>query len=57
MEKGLKVYYRALAHYMTPNTTFAQAKQATLKAATDLYGAHSAEVQKVKESWSAVGVA
>lgn len=57
MEKGLKVYYRALAHYMTPNTTFAQAKQATLKAATDLYGANSAEVQKVKESWSAVGVA
>ncbi|WP_309889150.1 M4 family metallopeptidase [Archangium sp.] len=56
MEKGLKVYYRALAHYMTPNTTFAQAKQATLKAATDLYGANSAEVQKVKESWSAVGV-
>jgi Zn-dependent metalloprotease len=56
MEKGLKVYYRALAHYMTPNTTFAQAKQATLKAATDLYGANSAEVQKVKESWNAVGV-
>jgi Zn-dependent metalloprotease len=56
MEKGLKVYYRALAHYMTPNTTFAQAREATLKAATDLYGATSAEVQKVKESWSAVGV-
>jgi Zn-dependent metalloprotease len=28
----------------------------TLKAATALYGANSAEVQKVKESWSAVGV-
>lgn len=56
MEKGQKVYYRALAHYMTPTTTFAQARQATINAATDLYGANSAEVKKVQESWSAVGV-
>ncbi|MCP3141073.1 M4 family metallopeptidase [Pyxidicoccus xibeiensis] len=56
MEKGLKIYYRALAHYMTPNTTFAQAREACIKAATDLHGASSTEVQKVKESWSAVGV-
>ncbi|ADO69497.1 M4 family metallopeptidase [Stigmatella aurantiaca] len=56
MEKGLKIYYRALAHYMTPNTTFAQAREATLKAATDLYGANSTEAKKVAESWAAVGV-
>jgi len=56
MDKGLKIYYRALAHYMTPNTTFAQARAATITAATDLYGADSAEVAKVKESWTAVGV-
>ncbi|WP_174816756.1 M4 family metallopeptidase, partial [Myxococcus fulvus] len=56
MDKGLKIYYRALAHYMTPNTTFAQARTATVQAATDLYGADSAEVAKVKESWTAVGV-
>ncbi|MFP2932010.1 M4 family metallopeptidase [Pyxidicoccus sp. 3LG] len=56
MEKGLKIYYRALAHYMTPNTTFAQARQACIQAATDLHGANSTEVQKVKESWTAVGV-
>ncbi|MCE9666995.1 M4 family metallopeptidase [Myxococcus stipitatus] len=56
MEKGLKIYYRALAHYMTPKTTFAQAREATIKAATDLYGADSTEVKKVKESWTAVGV-
>ena len=48
MEKGLKVFYRALEHYMTPNTTFAQAREATVNAATDLYGANSAEVQKVE---------
>ncbi|MBN1208414.1 MAG: M4 family metallopeptidase [Myxococcaceae bacterium] len=56
MDKSLKVYYRALAHYMTPNTTFSQARDATIKAATDLFGADSAEVAKVKQSWSAVGV-
>jgi Zn-dependent metalloprotease len=56
IEKGLKIYGRALAHYMTPSTTFAQAREATIKAATDLYGANSTEVQKVKESWAAVGV-
>lgn len=56
MEKGLKVFARALEHYMTPRTTFAQARQATVQAATDLYGANSAEVKKVQESWTAVGV-
>ncbi|WP_225413323.1 M4 family metallopeptidase [Stigmatella hybrida] len=56
MEKGLKIYYRALAHYMTPSTTFAQAREATVKAATDLYGAGSTEAKKVAESWAAVGV-
>jgi len=56
MEKGLKIFARALEHYMTPKTTFAQARQATVQAATDLYGANSAEVKKVQESWTAVGV-
>ncbi len=56
MEKGAKIFYRALAFYMTPNTTFAQARQATIQAATDLYGANSTEVQKLKEAWTAVGV-
>jgi Zn-dependent metalloprotease len=56
VEKGLKIFGRALTSYMTPRTTFAQARDATIKAATDLYGANSVEVQKVKESWSAVGV-
>jgi len=56
IEKGLKIFGRALEHYMTPSTTFAQAREATIKAATDLYGAGSPEVAKVKESWAAVGV-
>jgi Zn-dependent metalloprotease len=56
MEKALKVFYRAEAFYMTPNTTFAQAKAATIKAATDLYGANSAEAKTIAASWDAVGV-
>jgi bacillolysin len=56
MEKSLKIFGRALTTYMTPKTTFAQARDACIKAATDLYGATSPEVQKVKDSWSAVGV-
>ncbi|WP_434385163.1 M4 family metallopeptidase [Melittangium boletus] len=56
MEKSLKIFGRALTTYMTPSTTFAQAREATIKAATDLHGANSVEVQKVKDAWTAVGV-
>jgi Zn-dependent metalloprotease len=56
MEKGLKIFGRALTTYMTPSTTFAQAREACIQAASDLYGADSVEVQKVKDSWHAVGV-
>ena len=56
MDKSLKIFGRALTTYMTPETTFAQAREATLKAATDLYGASSPEAQKVKDAWTAVGV-
>ncbi|MFY0566533.1 M4 family metallopeptidase [Archangium lansingense] len=56
IEKSLKVYSRALSFYMTPTTNFAQAREATFKAAQDLYGKDSAEAKKVLESWSAVGV-
>jgi Zn-dependent metalloprotease len=56
MEKGLKIFGRALTTYMTPNTTFAQARTATIQAATDLYGADSDAVKQVKDAWTAVGV-
>jgi bacillolysin len=56
VEKSLQVFGRALMFYMTPSTTFAQARQACEKAAIDLFGADSVEVQKVRESWTAVGV-
>ncbi|KFA87272.1 M4 family metallopeptidase [Archangium violaceum] len=56
IEKSLKIYSRALSFYMTPTTNFAQAREATFKAAQDLYGKDSTEARKVLESWSAVGV-
>ncbi|MET0406327.1 MAG: M4 family metallopeptidase [Cystobacter sp.] len=56
MEMSQKIFGRALTTYMTPNTTFSQARDATIKAATDLYGSTPEVVQKVKDAWTAVGV-
>ncbi|AFE09632.1 bacillolysin [Corallococcus coralloides DSM 2259] len=56
MEKSLKVFGRALTTYMTPQTNFSEARAATIKAATDLYGKDSTEAKKVAEAWTAVGV-
>ncbi|MFG1908420.1 M4 family metallopeptidase [Kribbella sp. NPDC048928] len=51
-----KIWFRALTTYMTSGTTYAQARTATLNAATDLYGADSAEKAAVAAAWSAVSV-
>jgi zinc metalloprotease ZmpA len=54
--KAAAIFYRALTVYMTPGTNFAQARQATLNAAADLYGANGAEAGSVASVWSACGV-
>ncbi len=51
-----KVWYRALTVYMTSSTSYAGARTATLKAATDLYGAGSTQYNGVAAAWSAVAV-
>ncbi|MFF2044119.1 M4 family metallopeptidase [Kitasatospora sp. NPDC058170] len=51
-----KIWYRALTVYMTSGTTYAGARTATLKAATDLYGAGGTEYAAVAAAWSAVAV-
>jgi Zn-dependent metalloprotease len=56
LRQAAEIWYRALVFYMTPSTTFAQAKTATLQAATDLYGAGSAQVVAVDQAWNGVGV-
>jgi Zn-dependent metalloprotease len=50
------IWYRALTTYMVSSTDFAGARQATLQAATDLYGADSTERSAVQAAWLAVGV-
>jgi Zn-dependent metalloprotease len=53
--KAERIWYVALAGYMTSSTNFAQARVACLDAATQLFGNGSIEVQRVGEAWAAVG--
>ncbi|MFD9879715.1 M4 family metallopeptidase, partial [[Kitasatospora] papulosa] len=52
-----KIWYRALTTYMTSGTTYPQARTASIKAATDLYGANSTQCAAVEKAWSGVAVA
>lgn len=51
-----KIWYKALTTYMTANTTYPQARTATLNAARDLYGTGSTQYNAVASAWSAVSV-
>ncbi|MFI5838212.1 M4 family metallopeptidase [Catenuloplanes sp. NPDC051500] len=55
-DKAGRIWYRALTVYMVPNTDYAGAREATRRAAADLYGAGSVEAQTVTAAWAAVGV-
>lgn len=51
-----RIWYRALTVYMTSRTAYADARKATVSAATDLFGAGSAQASAVAAAWSAVSV-
>ncbi|MCM2412617.1 MULTISPECIES: M4 family metallopeptidase [unclassified Streptomyces] len=55
-DKAVQIWYKALSEYMTSTTDYAAARTATEKAATDLYGADSAELTAVDAAWSGVNV-
>ena len=55
-EAAERIWYVALTSYMTEDTTYPEARAATLSAATDLYGADSAEYAAVAATWDAVAV-
>ncbi|WP_243287435.1 M4 family metallopeptidase [Geothrix terrae] len=55
-DKAARIWFRALTVYMTSSTNYAGARTATLSAATDLYGAGSAEYNSVNTAWLAVNV-
>jgi thermolysin len=51
-----RVFYRGFTQFLTPNASFAQARQATLRAASELYGDTSPAFRAVSQAWTAVGV-
>lgn len=56
MNKAQIITYRTIKNYLSANSTFANARTASIQAATDLYGACSIETQAVTNAWRAVGV-
>lgn len=54
--KAEKVWYRTLTTYLTSRSNYAAARAGSIQAATDLYGAGSAEATAVANAWTAVNV-
>ncbi|WAP60969.1 M4 family metallopeptidase [Streptomyces sp. S465] len=55
-DKAEQIWYKALTTYFTSNTDYHAAREGTLKAAEDLYGADSAEYKGVDAAWAGVNV-
>ncbi|MFF5029857.1 M4 family metallopeptidase [Streptomyces collinus] len=55
-DKALQIWYKALTTYFTSTTDYKAAREGTVKAATDLYGADSTEAKTVAAAWTAVNV-
>jgi bacillolysin len=56
IDKAAKIAYRLESVYLSANSTFAAARTSGIQAATDLYGAGSAEVIATTNAWYAVGI-
>ncbi|MBF9141571.1 M4 family metallopeptidase [Hymenobacter properus] len=56
IDAAAKITFRMESVYMTASSTYAQARTYAIQAATDLYGAGSAQVIAVTDAWYAVGV-
>jgi thermolysin len=56
MDRIEKIFYRAFAFYLVPSSSFQDAREATLRAAKELYGQGSVEENTVRQGWDAVGV-
>jgi Zn-dependent metalloprotease len=51
-----KIWYRALSTYMVSTETYPMARNSTLKAAIDLYGASSTQCSSIAAVWDALSV-
>ena len=56
LDAAAKITYRMESVYMVASSTYAQARTYSIQAATDLYGASSAQVTAVTNAWFSVGV-
>lgn len=56
MTKSSQIAYYAERDYLTPNSTYLDARNATIAVASSLYCATSNEVQAVTKAWKAVNV-
>ncbi len=56
MDRIESIFYRAFVFYLVPSSGFAAARQATLRAAGELYGQGNPEERVVADGWRAVGV-
>ncbi len=54
--KADSIAFRTLSQYLTPSSAFIDARNASIQAATDIYGQCSNEVIQVAAAWYAVGV-
>ena len=56
MDRIESIFFRAFTAYLVPSSNFSDAREATLRAARELYSAGSVEEQTVRQGWDAVGV-
>ncbi|MEU9190529.1 M4 family metallopeptidase [Streptomyces sp. NPDC048484] len=56
VENAALIWYRALTTYMTSSTNYAGARVASLKAASDLFGAYSDTYLAVAAAWAGINV-
>lgn len=56
MEAAVNIAYRNLVFYLGNQSTYADAFEGSLEAASDIYGSCSEEVRQVIKAWYAVGI-
>lgn len=56
IDKAARITFHALTNYLTSGANFLASREATIQAATNLYGQCSVEVDAVTKAWFGVGV-
>lgn len=56
IDNALKIAYRSLTTYLTPQASFKDACNGSLQATKDIFGENSSHYTAVKDAWDAVGV-